>query len=231
MAFFNSKDKEKASIKKTSDNPYLDGREEWLERYGNYIKARDGWRFFAIISWLIAMICIGLCGYMATQNKIIPYVVEVDKLGRANAVSAIDESKRTNLQNVIPSVVSMIISDWRTVTADVLLQKKMIGRLSYFTTGSAKGYFKEWYEKNNPYERGKENLVSVELKSLPLAISQDSYKVEWTEIIRNHAGKVLDNVRYEATVTIQMNNPTSEQMILNNPTGIFISYIDATKLF
>ena len=41
MAFFNSKDKEKASIKKTSDNPYLDGREEWLERYGNYIKARD----------------------------------------------------------------------------------------------------------------------------------------------------------------------------------------------
>lgn len=113
----------------------------------------------------------------------------------------------------------------------VLLQKKMLSRLSHFATGSAKGYFKEWYEKNNPYERGKENLISVELKSLPLAISQDSYKVEWTEIIRNHSGKILNSIQYEATVTIQMSNPTSEQMILNNPTGIFISYINATKLF
>lgn len=40
----------------------------------------------------------------------------------------------------------------------------MIKRLSYYTVGSAKGYLSDWYKQNNPYERGKENLINVELK-------------------------------------------------------------------
>ena len=125
----------------------------------------------------------------------------------------------------------MIITDWRTVTADIQLQKRMIKRLSYFTTGAAKGYFSEWYKLNNPYKRGKDKLVTVELKSLPLPITDNSYKVEWTEITRNHAGEVMESVRYEATVSTQISNPTNEQMILHNPTGIFITNINTTKLF
>lgn len=231
MGFFSKKDKEKVQVKKVVDNPYLDGRQEWLERYGSYVKQRDGWRLLAVLMTITAFVCISLTGYMATQNKIIPYVVEVDKLGRASAVAPINESKRVTMQNVIPSVIAMIITDWRTVTADVELQKSMIKRLSYYTVGSAKGYLSDWYKQNNPYERGKENLINVELKSLPLAISDNSYRIEWSEIVRNHTGAMVDNIRYEATITLQFSNPTSEQMILHNPTGIFITSINATKLF
>lgn len=230
MGLFSKKDKEKVQVKKV-ESPYLNGREEWLERYGNYIKQRDGWRLFAILMTVTALVCISLTGYMATQNKIIPYIVEVDKLGRASAVAPVDETRRVSLNNVIPSVISMVISDWRTVTADIELQKRMIKRLGYFTAGAAKGYFADWYQKFNPYERGKENLVTVELKSLPLAVSENSYRIEWTEIIRNHAGAMIESTQYEATVTIKLANPNSEQMILHNPTGIFITNIDATKLF
>lgn len=185
----------------------------------------------ALLLALVAIISVSGNVYQGIQVKIIPYIVEVDKLGRAAAVAPVDESKRVSLKNVVPSVISMIISDWRTVTADIELQKRMIKRLSYFTVGAAKGYFSEWYRNNNPYERGKNNLVTVELKSLPLPITDNSYKVEWTEITRNHAGEVIESVRYEATVSTQFSNPKSEQMILHNPTGIFITNINATKLF
>ncbi len=229
MGFFSKKDK---NIKvKEITNPYLNGREEWFERYGSYIKQRDGWRFFAILMTVFAIIGVSGSIYLASQNKIIPYIVEVDKLGRAKAIAPVDETQRASMQNVIPSVISMVINDWRTVTADVELQKKMIKRLSFFTAGSAKGYFNDWYKLNNPYERGKENLITVELKSLPLSITQDSYKVEWTELIRSHTGKLIDSFRYEATISIQISNPKNEQMILYNPTGVFITHINATKLF
>lgn len=231
MGFFSKKDKETAQVKKVVDNPYLAGRQEWLERYGDIIVSRNNWKMFALLITVIALISVGGNVYMGTQSKIIPYIVEVDKLGRAAAVAPIDETKRVSMKNVIPSVIAMIITDWRTVTADVELQKRMIKRLSYFTAGTAKGYIGDWYKSNNPYERGKEKLISVELKSLPLPITEDSYKAEWTEITRDHTGRILENIRFEATVSVQSANPSNEQMILHNPTGIFITNINATKLF
>lgn len=223
--------KSKTEQKQLPNNPYLNGRQEWLEQNGSIVVSRNNWKLLALLLAIVAIISVSGNVYQGIQVKIIPYIVEVDKLGRAAAVAPVDESKRVSLKNVVPSVISMIISDWRTVTADIELQKRMIKRLSYFTTGAAKGYFSEWYRKNNPYERGKNNLVTVELKSLPLPITDNSYKVEWTEITRNHAGEVIESVRYEATVSTQFSNPKSEQMILHNPTGIFVTNINATKLF
>lgn len=231
MGFFSKKDKDTVHLKKTVDNPYLAGKQEWFEMYGDIIISRNNWKVFALIVAIIALISVGGNIYMGTQSKIIPYIVEVDKLGRAAAIAPIDENKKVSMKNVIPSVIAMVITDWRTVTADVELQKQMIKRLSYFTAGTAKGYVGDWYKNNNPYERGKENLISVELKSLPLPITADSYKAEWTETIRDHIGKIVNSVRFEATISIQTSNPTSEQMILHNPTGIFITSINATKLF
>jgi len=56
-------------------NPYLDGRKEWLERYGDYIQAAQSWRLIAMITSLIALLAV--CGvvYIGAQNKIVPYVV------------------------------------------------------------------------------------------------------------------------------------------------------------
>lgn len=229
MGIFSKKDK--AEQKQIPNNPYLEGRQEWLEQNGSIVVSRNNWKLVALLLAIVAIISVSGNVYQGIQVKIIPYIVEVDKLGRAAAVAPVDESKRVSLKHVVPSVISMIISDWRTVTADIELQKRMIKRLSYFTTGAAKGYFSEWYKQNNPYERGKNNLVTVELKSLPLPITDNSYKVEWTEITRNHAGEIVESVRYEATVSTQFSNPKSEQMILHNPTGIFITHINATKLF
>ncbi|MDR1660143.1 MAG: hypothetical protein LBR94_07365 [Desulfovibrio sp.] len=82
MAFF----KKKNPVPDTGpgkSNPYLNGREEWLERYGSYISRARQWR---IMSFLVALALIASVSgnvIQARQVKTIPYIIEVDNLGKS----------------------------------------------------------------------------------------------------------------------------------------------------
>lgn len=230
MAFFKAKIQGTGSEKSSGGNPYLSGREEWLERYGSYISRAAQWRMAAFLCLLLTGISITGNVIQARQVKTVPYIVEVDKLDKSSVVTRADRASVAP-QRLIQAEIAACISDWRTVTADVELQQKMIERLSYFTAGSAKGVLREWYEANNPYEIAKTGrLVHVEIRSLPLPVSSDSYRVEWLETVRSHAGVLLDSHTYEATVTIQVNPPTEDAVLLRNPGGVYITSLSAGKV-
>lgn len=213
-----------------TDNPYLNAKEEWLERYGSYISRAAQWRAVAFVC--LGLLALSLSGNVmqARQVKIVPYIVEVDKLGKVSNVARADQSVSTP-RNLIQSEIADAIVNWRTVTADTELQKQMIKRLSHIITGSAKGVLKQWFEENSPYEIAKSGkLVHVEIKGLPLPVSDSSYRVEWIETIRSHAGALLDQRSYEATATIQLQPPASDADIMTNPGGVYISALAASKI-
>ena len=124
------------------NNPYINAREEWLERYGSYISRAAQWRMAAFMALLIAGLSITGNVIQARQVKTVPYIVEVDNLGKAAVVARADRASATP-KRLIQSSIAACISDWRTVTADVELQRRMIERLSFFTAGSAKGVLRE----------------------------------------------------------------------------------------
>ena len=228
MAFFKKTDKTPAPEK--GGNPYLNGREEWLERYGSYISRAAQWRMVAFFCLILTGISLTGNVMQASQVKTVPYIIEVDKLGKAAVAARADRASATP-QRLIQAEIAACISDWRTVTADVELQKKMVERLSFFMAGSAKGVLRQWYEANNPYEIAKSGkLVHVEIKGLPLPVSSDSYRVEWVETIRSHAGVILDTHTYEATVTVQLSPPATDAAILRNPGGVYITALSAGKV-
>lgn len=232
MTFFKEKTETSppGSIQGKGGNPYLNGREEWLERYGSYISRAAQWRMVAFICLLLTAVSITGNVMQASQVKTVPYIIEVDKLGKSSVVARADRASSTP-QRLIQAEIAACIGNWRTVTADVELQQKMIERLSFFMAGSAKGVLREWYEANNPYEIAKSGkLVHVEIKGLPLPVSSDSYRVEWVETVRSHAGVLLDSHAYEATVTIQINPPTVDAVLLRNPGGVYITSLSAGKV-
>ena len=107
----------------------------------------------------------------------------------------------------------------------------MIDRLSFFVAGGGKGYLKEWFAQNSPYDKAKRGiLISVEIKGLPLPISTESYRVEWTEITRAHSGVELNRTTYEATLSVQISQPTQESVIVKNPGGIYVTAIATSKV-
>ena len=228
MAFFKSQ--VQPPVPQKGGSPYLNGREEWLERYGSYISRAAQWRMAAFLCLMITVVSITGNVIQANQVKTIPYIIEVDALGKTGVVARADTASTTP-KRLIQAEIAKCISDWRTVTADVELQQKMIERLSFFMAGSAKGVLRQWYEANNPYEIAKTGkLVHVEIKGLPLPVSSDSYRVEWVETVRSHAGVMLDSHAYEATVTIQLNPPTVDAVLLRNPGGVYITALSAGKV-
>ena len=228
MTFFKSKTK--PPVQEKGGSPYLNGREEWLERYGSYISRAAQWRMAAFLCLMITVVSITGNVIQANQVKTVPYIIEVDALGKTGVIARADTASATP-KRLIQAEIAKCISDWRTVTADVELQQKMIERLSFFMAGSAKGVLRQWYEANNPYEIAKSGkLVHVEIKGLPLPVSTDSYRVEWVETVRSHAGVMLDSHSYEATVSIQLNPPTVDAVLLRNPGGVYITALSAGKV-
>ena len=217
-------------MKNQFENPYLNGRAEWLERYGSYIKRARDWQIIAIICLLITTVSV-TCNYIqAKQNKVVPYVVAVDKLGTSLAVHRADVASPTP-RNVVQAELANVIVNWRTVTADLDLQTRMVNRLSSFMRGSAKGFLTDWFNKNNPHEKARMGrLISVDIKGLPLPVSQDSWRIEWRETMRNHTGALVNVTNYEATMTVKIEPPTTDAQIITNPGGIFITELSFSEI-
>jgi type IV secretion system protein VirB5 len=210
-------------------NPYLDARAEWLERYGSYIESRNQWRIASLIALLIAVLSMTMNFVQITQNKVIPYVVEVDKLGHSVAVKRADSTVNVS-DRIIQAEIANLIVNWRTVTADIGLQKKMVTKMSSFVTGAARGATRSWYEANNPYERGQKTLVEVDIKGIPLPVSSESWRIEWLETIRSHSGVAMSSTKYEATLKVRISSPTTDSQIIRNPAGVYITELSWAKL-
>lgn len=215
--------------KPVGGSPYLDARQEWLERYGSYIQRAAHWRMAAFGSMLLAGAALAACIVMAGQYKVVPYMAAIDDLGRV-AVSRADVAAPPPVRLIQAELANFIIT-WRTVTADLDLQKKNLSRLSYFAAGAAKGQIREWFEQNNPYQIIKDNkLVQLNIKGLPHQVSQDSWRVEWTETIRNFQGGLMESNNYEATLTIAVVPPDTEEKVLKNPGGIYVTNLTFSRV-
>lgn len=209
--------------KKDLENPFFQAQELYYDSIGAYVKIAAQWRLAALICLAVAVLSLGLNIFQNSQNKVVPYIVAVDKLGTALAVKRADVASPTPT-GVVQAELAGAVMAWRTVTADLDLQGRMLDRLSGFARGAAKGVLTEWFEKNNPVARAKNGrLVSVSVKGLPLPVSSDSWRVEWQETVRNHAGVTVEVTQYEATMTVTIQPPETDAEIMRNPGGVYIT--------
>lgn len=229
MSFFKKKKEEPAKAKRVL-NPYVDGKAEWQEMFGGYVHQAYVWRIVAFVCLAITMISVYGNMIQAKQFKVVPYIVQVDKIGRTNAVGRADVAMPVP-RPLIQAELAQFITSWRTVTADMDLQRRMVDRLASFSTGAAQGFLTEWFAANNPYKTAQDGkLVQVEIKGLPLPVSADSWRIEWTETVRSHAGIALQSVTYEATMKIKIVPPDTDDKIMINPGGIWVVEISYSKV-
>ena len=85
-----------APIKSHLDNPYLNARKEWDERYGSLIKRAQHWRGAAVLALLVALAEAVVILGVATRPKTVPYVVAVDSLD--------ESSPRVPSNKALPSI-------------------------------------------------------------------------------------------------------------------------------
>ncbi len=212
-------------------NPYLNARREWNERYGSYISQAATWRAIAMLAMLLSLISVSGALYLAKQSKFIPYIVEVDQLGRAHAVGPATEGSKID-PRVTKALLARFIENWRNVTMDVTVQKNRAFDLyAHLSTASA-AYMtlNEHYQKNDPFKRAQTELVNVEVTSL-LKIGEEVWQAEWTETIRSRKGNILHVKHYQSAMTLSYTHQTDNPAQLSsNPVGLFVDELSWSEI-
>ena len=215
---------------KNETNPYLNAKTEWLERYGDYISQRRNWQIIAFLSLIIAFVCILFLGYTSTQSKLIPYVIEVDKLGNTGKVGIVQNIALKN-PNVIKYSLNTFVYSWRSIWGNVETQKKFIfDAYAYLEPNSkAYGFINDYFKQNNQFEKSATENVRVKIKSI-VPQNADTWQVEWEETSSNLGEEKISEVTYRGFFQIKQITPTTEEQILKNPLGIFITDLNFAKI-
>lgn len=210
------------------ENPYLAARQEWNERYGTYVREARVWRIAGIISLALALIGFSYALYLSTEVKLVPYIVEVDKLG--TPVSAgIPEQIEYADPRVVRATLGSFIASFRSVTPDAVVQKQYIDRTYALlrTSDPSTEKINAWFRGNSPFETAKTATVSVEVSNI-VALSNQTYQIDWTEFVRDRKGRETATRRFRGIATVTLTAPQDEATIRLNPIGLYIRDFDWT---
>lgn len=209
----------------TPENPYLAGRREWNERYGSYIAAARTWQIAAFGSLGVALLAVAGVAYIGAQNRIVPYVVEVNKSGDPVTVRRADQAQPQDTR-VVKASLGRFIHNWRSVTADSAVARRNVMELYGMLSSSdpATATLNEYMAKNSPFQRAATETVTVEITSI-VPVSGETWQIDWTETRRDRRGMEIDVTTWRASPGVAFRPPATEPEILKNPIGIYIKEI------
>ncbi|MGE5516188.1 MAG: conjugal transfer protein TrbF [Bacteroidota bacterium] len=217
------------TVTEAGDNPYLNARREWNERYGDYIAAARAWRLACFGSLAIALVAVGGTVYMASQVRIVPYVVEVNRLGQAVAIGPADKAAPADAR-VVTAQLARLVFNLRTVYADVAAERALINEAyaGIDRDGPARAATNEYFKANDPFVRARTETVRAQIESV-LPISANVWRVEWEETITARNGTTVSKASWQADITLMVKPPSDAEAILLNPMGVYVTEYSWTK--
>jgi type IV secretion system protein VirB5 len=216
-----------ASAESAADSPFIAAKREWNERYGDYIAQARNWRLTAIFALTISTILAAGTIWLAGQSKLVPYVIEVDKLGASLAVARADRTTVPN-QSLIRAQLANFVHDARSVSSDAIAERATLTRVYSFIGVTAKPYLDDWYRTHSPFEAAASHTVAVTIDAV-LPQSPTTYQVQWTEDQRDLNGGHIATSHWVGQLTVGINPPTDEATILRNPVGIYVTQLSWTE--
>lgn len=210
------------------ENPYLAARQEWNERYGSYVMAARAWRIVGITGMLMAVIGFSYALYQSTQVKLVPYIVEVDRLGTAASAGFPQQIEYADAR-VVRATLGSFVSNFRSVTPDAVVQKQYIDRTYALlrTSDPATEKINAWFRGNSPFDRALTMTIAIEVTNI-VPLSNQSYQVDWTEFQRDRQGKERGTRRYRGIATVTLTPPQDEAVIRFNPIGLYLKDFEWT---
>lgn len=210
------------------ENPYLAARHEWNERMGGANRAARAWMTVGSVSLVMATVGFGFALYQASQVKLVPYIVQVDTLGNSVTGGFPAQIEYAD-ERVVRNMLGQFVYNFRSITPDNVVQKGYIDRTYAMLrrTDPSTEKVNNWFRNNSPFDRARTVTVSVEINNI-VALSNQSYQIDWTEIERDRAGKELRTRRWRGVATVTLSPPQDEAIIRLNPIGLYLKDFDWT---
>lgn len=208
------------------ETPYQRAGQVWDERIGSARVQARNWRLMAFGGLTLSAALSGGLLWQSMQSRVVPYVVEVDALGEARAVTPAEaEYRPTDPQ--IAWHLGRFITNVRSISLDPVLMRQNWLSAYDFVTERGSRFLGEYARSANPFGQVGERTVSVQVTSVVRA-SDRSFQVKWTETSYER-GSLVGTTRWTAILSIVVRPPSSADTLRKNPLGLYVDAIDWSR--
>jgi type IV secretion system protein VirB5 len=206
--------------------PYQRAAQVWDDRIGSARVQAHNWRlaFFGTLT-----LAGGLAGglvWQSARGTIVPWVVQVDRFGDAQAVAPADAGFRpTDPQ--IAFHLARFIENVRSIPADAVVLRQAWLRAYDFTSTRGALALNDYARAEDPFGHVGKIQVAVDVSSV-IRLSADSFRIAWTE--RHYQdGALAETARWSAIITVTVQTPRTADALRRNPLGLFVTAINWSK--
>jgi type IV secretion system protein VirB5 len=209
-----------------AETPYQKAAQVWDERIGSARVQARNWRLMAFGCLILsAGFAAGLV-WQSGRGTIVPWVVQVDNLGQAQAVApAVADYRPTDPQ--IAWHLARFIEQVRSIPADAIIVRQNWLRAYDFTTDRGAMALNDYARSNDPFTRVGKSQVAVDVSSV-IRASPESFRVAWTER-RYQDGSLAETSRWTAILTVVVQPPRDTEKLRANPLGIYVNAINWSR--
>lgn len=204
------------------DTPYQRAGQVWDERIGSARVQARNWRLMAFGCLSLAVGLSSGLVWQSIQSRVTPYVVEVDRLGEARAVSEAEASYKPTDPQIAWHLARFIINV-RSVSLDPVLMRRAWLEAYDFTTRRGSRFLDDYARAADPFANLGQRTVSVQVTSV-IRASDRSFQVKWIETAYERRA-LVGNSRWTAILTIDTRPPTDADTLRRNPLGIYVDAI------
>src|SRR5258707_2919614 len=208
--------------------PYQKAAQVWDDRIGSARVQAKNWRLMAFGCLLLSGGLAASLVWQSTQGTITPWVVEVNHLGQAQAVSpASPFYQPTDPQ--IAFHLARFIEDVRGLPADGIVLRQYWLRAYDFTTDRGAVALNEYARTNDPFANLGKLQISIEVTSV-IRASPTSFRVAWIQRSYEN-GSLSTTERWTAILTVVIDTPRDADRLRKNPLGVYVNAINWSKEF
>lgn len=208
------------------ETPYQKAAQVWDERIGSARVQARNWRFMAFGSLILSAGFAAALVWQSTRGTVVPWVVQVDKLGQAQTVAAATADYRPTDPQVAWHL-ARFIEQVRSIPADPIIVRQNWLRAYDWTTDRGATALNDYARSNDPFTKVGKQQVAVEVSSV-IRASPDSFRVAWIER-RYENGQLSTTERWTAILTIVIQPPRDAERLKANPLGIYVNAISWSR--
>ena len=206
--------------------PYQKAAQVWDERIGSARVQARHWRLLAMGCLALSAGLSAALAWQSTRSSVVPYVVEVDNLGAAQAVApALAEYRPTDPQ--IAWHLARFVEHVRQVPADPIVLRQNWLRAYDFATDRGAVALNDHARVNDPFAQVGDTQISIEVSSV-IRASDTSFRVAWIER-RYENGQLATTERWTAILTVVIQPPRDAERLRANPLGVYVHAINWSR--
>jgi type IV secretion system protein TrbF len=208
------------------ETPYQKAAQAWDERIGSARVQARNWRLMAFGCLSLAAGLAGGLIWQSARGSVVPWVVQVDTLGEAQAVAPAEADYHpTDPQ--IAWHLARFIDEVRSIPADPVIVRQNWLRAYDFTNAAGAAALNDYARAEDPFAKVGRQQIAVDVSSV-IRASPTSFRVAWTQR-RYQDGALADTTRWSAILSVLIQPPQDADRLRKNPLGVFVAAINWSK--